>query len=227
MCRAFLLSILISMLFFSCEKNNSCNFEGFYEFKVPISLAVLSDTVHLGDTIILQANFSDQVYETKTNREYLLKDFKFYPATSIFRIDTDPPNDDDLYSVIDDDFEIILDSVKYDYQIFRYSDGSSALIGQYKYQNGRYNLIVKVIPLRTGLYTLRHINRVGSYDERQNFKDKCSDKFSEAHTVLNNDENTNIEFLHDSPRDYWNSWVLEKPGDRYYQAGGYTFYVVE
>ena len=227
MIEVLMFSLIASVAACSCEKGWGCDVEGGYQFEIPATLSPALDTFYIGDTISLKVDFGSQVWDTKTNQRYSLENFNFYPATSVFRIDTMPPDGDDLYSVIQRDFEVILDSTLYDYNAFQYSDGSVAFIGQYTYSSGRYMLNFKLRAKKKGLYTLRHLNRAGIYDDMQQFDGKCKDVKLYTHTVLNNDENTNIEFLHDSPRDYWNSWVLEKPGDRYYQAGNYTFYVLE
>ena len=63
--------------------------------------------------------------------------------------------------------------------------------------------------------------------QNQSFDGKCSGKDIEGISNLNNGADNNIELLLDSPDPNFNSWILEKPYQRFHKFGGYCFYVVE
>jgi hypothetical protein len=220
----FIPSLLLSMLFIfsSCVKKK-CRIDGAYNFEIPVTLSPAKDTFNIGDTITIISTFPDEVYERKTDRTYKLIDFKFFPETSINKIDTVGQIDD--FS----EFDAIV-TPTYNYSFFNYSDGGTTLVGEYNYSNNQYNLEYKIIPKIKGLYFLRHASSIVVLGDMQDFDGKCSRIDVHVKMTMNNNNNNNsnnIHMLNDSPDSHFNDCILQKPQQRFHDGGGYCFYVKE
>lgn len=212
--------LMFSVFLNSCIKEKCQIAGGYYEFEIPATLTPAKDTFHIGDTITFISSFSDELYERITNNIYKLESIRFYPETSIHRIDTIGKIDD--FS----EFEIIIDSI-YDYNFFSYSSGAITLVGDFFYNANMYKLDFKIIPKIPGLFFFRHGLGIGSYGENQDFDGKCSNVKIDGAVKLNDGFDNNIEMLNDSPDSHYNEWILAKPQERFYKFGGYCFYVKE
>lgn len=209
---------IISMLMNSCVKKECMIAGGYYQFEIPVSLTPAKDTFHIGDTISIESNFSDLVYERMTDKKYKLENFNFYPETSIYRLDT---------NVIVDDFsgfEVVVPS-HYDYSFYDYSSGVRALTGKYNYVDGFYDLAYKLIPQKTGLYFFRHFSFI-SLGENQEFEGKCSEVADDVFVLLNQGDDNNVDYLLEGADDFYGNFWRKKE-DKFFKAGGYCFYVVE
>ena len=168
------------------------------------------------------------MFERKTQQSYDLKNFKFYPITDVYKIDTTasrwgPGTSNNALN----DFKTLIPP-KFDYTIFQYNDGATSLTGEFSYEQRSYTLSFKLIPTRPGLYSLRHSSQLVSLkaNEVQDFPGRCSDKHVEGYTVLNNNSDNSRDLLLDSPDTLWSKIAYSNPID-YEKFGGYTFYVVE
>ena len=219
--------LLASVVACSCEKDRDCDFDGAYQFEIPATLSPTLDTFQVGDTIRIQNNFSDQVYDKQTNQTYSLENFKFYPGTDIIRLDSVFRWGEGTVNYALDDFKVLIPT-EYDYQVFTFSDGAQVLTGQFNYSEGRYKLDVSLIPQKKGLFVLLHNSSLGARDQedRQDFTGRCSDSRLEAHVKLNSNSTNNINFLQNSIDPFWKSIPETKPND-YYHSGGYAFYVID
>ncbi len=117
----------------SCIKKDCQIAGGQYEFEIPATFSPARDTFYVGDTITVTSAFSSEVYERETDTWYKLENFRFFPETSIHKIDTIGKIDD--FS----EFDVILSS-QYNYQFINYSDGGQTLSGEYNYLNNNYDL---------------------------------------------------------------------------------------
>ncbi len=214
-------SILVFFILgiFSCSscRDKECDFPAAYEFVIPATLYPAQDTFNIGDTITVTSNFSDMVYDQKTKKKYHLVDFRFYPVTTIYKLDTS------IISYNLTDFDIVVDTA-YKYNYLNLSDGNKQVVGQYRYSTTRYSLEYKIIPKRKGLFFHRFGVDVG-IDQFQDFEGKCRNKGSSATVKLNEGEDNNVDFLlesgnEDYPRLYW-----DKKEERFYKHGGYCFYI--
>jgi hypothetical protein len=216
----FIPLLLLSILFSSCVKKKCRIDGGFYNFEIPVTLSPAKDTFNIGDTITIISTFTDEVYERKTDRTYILDNFKFFPETSVQKIDTIGKIDD--FS----QFDVIV-SQNYNYKFFNYSDGSTTLVGKYNYKNNTYELEYKIITKKKGLYLFKHASTLFPSGENQDFDGKCSRLRSEGFVNINNGSDNNIHMLSDSPDPHFNDWILQKPQQRFHDGGGYAFYVKE
>ena len=85
--KKYLIFFIITICFSSCIQNEECNIVDGYQFVIPATLSPSVDSFKIGDTISISSIFPDLVYERKTDQNYLLNDFKFFPATAISKID--------------------------------------------------------------------------------------------------------------------------------------------
>ena len=218
--KKYLIFFIIIICFSSCIQNEECNIVDGYQFVIPATLSPSVDSFKIGDTISISSIFPDLVYERKTDQNYLLNDFKFFPATAISKID-ETISIDALKA-----FELIIDD-SIDYGLTTFSDGLELLTGEYLYTNNTYSLEFKIIPTQPGLYFLEQAVSM-RLSPNQSFDNKCSNVQLDGGEVnLNGEDDNNIDFLSRSPDEHYNYWVLLKPEERFYQFGGYVFYVVE
>lgn len=215
----FLAFTAIVLLSSSCLRKECRDIPGGYEFEIPVTLAPAKDTFRIGDTISISSIFDDMVFERKTQQEYLLEDWNFFPITDIHKIDTAPYQNGMPF------FDVIVSDTM-DYEQFMFSDGWSSLTGTYSYDSNIYNLFYKVVPRNSGLYCIYQAS-AQSVDDNQGFPGKCSGISSRTAVVLNNNTDNNIEFLSESPDTFISEWIPSRPMDRFYNSGGYCFYVVE
>ena len=210
---------LVSLLsFLGCRKE--CQFDGSYAFVIPAQVNINKDTIQIGDTLTWTSSFTKEVYEQNSDQTYNLKDFKFYPYSSIIKIGL--PNQKESF----EDFEVLLDS-NYDFNFFTYSDGAKVLVGQYNYSNDQYDLAYKLIPKAEGLYLFCHGSEIYGLGEDQDFDGKCKKKSSDVYVSLNEGVDNNVNLLRDSPDPHYNDWILIDPQARFHNYGCYCFYVKE
>lgn len=57
----------------------------------------------------------------------------------------------------------------------------------------------------------------------QDFLGKCDYTEMDARVTLNDNADNNIDYLRLSPDKQYNTWILEKPDERFYKFGGYVF----
>lgn len=213
--------IIGSLVVFSCKKNKECGFDGPYEFQLPVSFTPAVDTLHIGDTIFIESRFSNMVFERKTQKSYKLEAFSFYPQSDVRKVDRNPAEPGLEY------FEFIIDT-SYNYEVFQYGDGTSDIIGQYKYEKNKYELEYQLVCRVSGLYYFNHNTfLVNGPGEEQDFPGKCKGKLVHSYSTTNNAENNNMDLLRNSPDLLYNQKIFEKPQERFHDNGGYVFYVVE
>ncbi len=215
LCFLFLVSGLSS-----CWLFDDCNTPGTVDFLIPATLTPAQDTFRIGDTIHIVSSFGDAVFETKTERRYLLENWYFLPLTSVIRIDTNPALSYDGLL----DFRVLLNP-EHNYGFDRLS-GITALSGEYSYHDQRYYLDFALIPQKAGLYMFSHGSGLDDRIHRQNFPGKCRGTLSSVHTQLNNGADNNIHLLAQSPDPRFKE-MLSSSDKRFHRSGGYCFVVVE
>ncbi|MBK8474665.1 MAG: hypothetical protein IPL33_22180 [Sphingobacteriales bacterium] len=209
--------IIFSIFCLFLQACEDCLFPGGYVFDIPATLSPAKDTFNIGDTITISSIFSDQVYDKSTEQHYKLENFKFYPETFIYKIDT-------IRTVNNlSEFDFIIDP-KYNYYIFSYSTGDRSLIGQYNYANNTYSLEYQIIPKVKGLYGLNHSSSIIGLGESQDFEGRCRGIISDVDVTLNEGADNNVNFLLESPDEIQRK-IWEKRDKQFHRFGGYCFYV--
>lgn len=208
----------LSLILSACIKEKCRLVGGTYEFEVPATLTPSQDTFRVGDTITITSSFSDMVYERKTDTWYKLENFKFFPGTELKRIDVTPVEEGLL------SFEILIDT-SIGYHVTVFSEGTIALIGEYKYHQNEYSLKFQLIAKEPGLFYMEQ-SIFPLLAKNQNFEGKCSNLENDGVVKMNNGANNNIEMLLSSPDPHFNTWIPEDPESRFHRFGGYCFRVV-
>ncbi len=214
----YLMLFIFFVNFLSC-KDEECQIVGEYEFVLPAILTPAKDTFRVGDTITILSQFSDSIYERKTDQLYLVEDFKWYPEVFIYPIDTMGQYSDLSF------FDFVI-TPEYDFDLFRYIDGSTSLYGQYRYNNHEYQLEYKIIPVQPGLFYLSHGSSIYGLGEDQDFEGRCSNTNVGAVVEMNGRGDNNGDLFLSSPDEiYHEFWQMKR--DKFYDFGGYCFYVKE
>ena len=219
----FPFSIIIALVLFcsSCIKKE-CRLAGFPEFELPVTLSPALDTFKIGDTMSISSVFEDVVYERASGQWYRLENIIFFPQTAVTRLDT--------LDVLDSfsEFDIIIPD-QYDYYLFQYpSSGRKALIGEYNYENNTYSLEYQLVPKKKGLYYFVQGSSISILGEGQEFEGQCCKiNTIDAYCEMNSGGDNNVDFLLQSPNSHYNTWIPQKPEERFHKFGGYCFYVTE
>ena len=211
----FILSLSFLTVFNSCNKECQIT-DGTYEFHISSTLYPALDTFNIGDTITIISEFNDQIYEAKTDMKYDLSNLALPSNFKIWKISNSPTS----YAAILN-FNILNDSSNDFYYDYYQALNAYSLKGKYDYTQSTYSLTYKIIPEDTGLFMCAH----GPLSTGITFPGKCDDMESYFHVVLNNGNDNNISMLSQSPDEHFNTWILEKPYDRFHSGGGYAFYV--
>lgn len=127
---------------------------------------------------------------------------------------------------IKQDFNFIYNA-EYDYDYLYYSDGGNDLYGEYNYVNDSFDLEIRLVPCKAGLYRMNQSCDLwfGVYEEHEA---KCGDGDEyETFTNMNEGRDNNFHLLYESPESHFNTWIPQKPDPRFHNAGGYCFRVVE
>lgn len=214
--------LIIFLNLASCGKKE-CDLAGGYEFVITAELSPKQDTFRVGDTLELISVFDDIVPEQNTEQSYRLRDFDFYPTTSIRRID--------LYPTISgmENFTAVIDSSKYNYERRSFASGDVMLTGEYRYENRKYDLRFFLIPNKTGLYHFSQNSLLyQGLGGDQDFEGKCrNESIREILVYLNEGDDNNIDLLRHGADTAFNNRVLNDPQEKFYDEGAYVFYVVE
>lgn len=215
----------LSCVFSSCNKvPDECKFEGPHLLELPVTIKASSVTYSVGDSIYINSSFTANLYDRKTIQDYEAKSFRFSPLT--YGYDLLDSNLNTSHH-LDEYFDLVIDK-KYEYGLFKFSDGNTVLKGEYLWENNRYNIEYVLVPKKPGLFMIKHGSALLKTDHDQKFEGQCPSKGIEFATVVNGDtSNNNIHLLLESPNEHWNTWELQKPQERFHNQGGYAFRVVE
>jgi hypothetical protein len=215
-----ILCIVVSLFLEACIRKECRDIPGGYQFEIPVELRPALDTFKIGDTITIRSSFSNQVYEVNTARTYELDNFQFDPYIGAVRLDT--VNADEGATRF---FSIGKSNVNLEFT--EYSTGTSVYNGEYAYDDESYKLELQIIPEQEGLFILFFNARM--LDDRQSFPGKCAslNAYRSIMRINDNATNNNMNLLSESPDPHYNEWILQRPQERFFDAGGYCFYVVE
>ena len=213
---AFILLILVSFFTVACEKKCHNNPHINYDFETPATLFPAKDTFHIGDTLYLSSNFSDEVKERNTGNTFKLENFYFYPIVGIYKIDLPLA---DLTS-INTAFDVIVDTAA------NFAYESEAIGFEYLYEGGNYHFSARIIPKAAGTFFLE-IGASLHIDRYQSFPERCPEKGLDSHTVMNRGSDTNLYLLSTSPDPHYNTWIIADIEKRAKKFGAYCFVVTE
>ncbi len=178
-----------------------------------------AETYKVGDTITLQAIYSNMIYELKTKKYYDMKDLNIEAIFTIYNIDTS-------YNVIHhgvNEFVNIIPNNIYNYYIQNFSSGSSSLFSNIIFKNNTFTHKLKIVLKKKGLFKI--VYGPFTIENRQYFEGKCKGYFN-LNTRLNKGKDNNIDLLKESPNEHFNTWVFINPEERFYR-GGFAYRVVK
>lgn len=138
-------------IFGSCHKYIPNEYIDF-RFEIPLSITPIRDTINIGDTLTLQADFSDSVKEVHSGKLYELKGFDFQTRIAFLKMgDTSltlafQPGNAETYKII---------------PLTGAITGLSQTFGSVMFDssNSRYKLKVKLIPNQKGVSSISFYSR--------------------------------------------------------------------
>ncbi|HNC65276.1 MAG TPA: hypothetical protein PKG70_12625 [Chitinophagales bacterium] len=147
-------AILISC---SCGKDNIIRYETRLNFLYPVSITPNSDTINVGDTLWIDVNLPDSIYDNTNNRKFYLPSFDFQSYMSVRKL---------VDKTIDyGDQQYAASKFNTFNQVGNISIGGAFAIDYLPvYQNNHYVFKGAIIPKDTGVYCLVFTNL--SYEQR-------------------------------------------------------------
>jgi len=211
-----LLIVLLVVFSISCEKADECP----TDFIVYGSVTPYMETYKIGDTITLSAKFESMVYDQNTKQKYNLTGINLESELYIYKIDT--INDGSIYGLL-----LYVDTIYssiYNSYIQYFSDGGSMYFSDILFNNNYYQHSMKIILKKKGIYVLTYGPFV--LESNYSFNGKCKGISFDLSPRLNKDLDNNINLLKESPDKHFNTWILQKPQNRFYK-GRFAYRVVE
>ncbi len=204
--------------------NTSCKKE---DKKCPTDFVVYgtvlpyAETYNVGDTLTLEAKYTNMIYERNTQQYYDMKGLNIEAILYIYKIDTLFNND---YKVGVLEYVEIVKNNNFNYYIQYFSDGGSELFSNILFNNDNFYHQIKIILRKKGLYMLTY----GPSTPQNNFdfEGKCNGSDFDLYTRLNKGLDNNIDLLKLSPDKHFNNWTLLKPDERFYR-NRFAYRVIE
>ena len=205
--------IILSIIAFSssCRKQTSNNCPT--EFRPNGNVKPYDSSYSIGDTLSLYSHYHYLVYEESTNSYYdLSKVDNIKSALMIYNMDTVCDNLDASLS----DFIEIISNDKYNYTLQTFSTGNESLYSNIILDSDTFRNEIKIVFKKKGLFML--VYGLNSIENSSDFEGKCNRYDFNVFTKLNNGYDNNINLLEQSPDEYFNNWILKKPGERFYRG---------
>ena len=214
------ISLVTLLIFSSCRKPEACP----EEFKLPSAWLYPYDSVyHIGDTINISSKFSKFVYEKNTESTYNMENIIWTAGLGAFRIDTGTVEDASNTNT-KEYFEIVNCTDPNSYW-FTYSGGATSLELTYKLENDSFNVAFSMIPKRKGILLIAFGG--GVYESNQEFDGKCKNVTFSGGTPFNEGKDNNIYLLKKSPIEHYNTWILQKPEERFYEHRYFALRIID
>jgi hypothetical protein len=204
--------------------NTSCKKE---DKKCPTDFVVYgkvlpyAETYKVGDTLTLEAKYSNMIYERNTEQYYDMKGLDIKSILYILKIDT--AYDNNYVSGVLEYVEIVNNN-SFNYSIQYFSDGGSELFSNILFDGSYFFHQIKIILSKKGDYMITY--GPSTVDNNFEFDGKCNNRTFDLNTRLNQEKNNNINLLELSPDKHFNTWVLQKPEERFYN-GRFAYRVIE
>ena len=139
----------------SCGKEKDKYIEVPFEFVIPISFSPSTDTVSVGQTLNLQASFSDSLYDYISQKKYYLPSFNFKTVAVIKKLTNNSIQFPEQTGAVSN---------------FTYASNQGSITNfngsfadvNFKYEGNIYQINFNLVPLQTGVYALRFYHSTGS-----------------------------------------------------------------
>jgi hypothetical protein len=141
----------------ACDKDPKIE-RVYFKFEMPFAITPGNDTVRLGDTIMMEANFSDTLLDVLRQEKFDLDCFPFQIFMVVCEL-VDPAKNFSFQKAAINAFDFNFESG------YGGVDGSESATINLKCQNGRYTFRMKFVPIRRGVFTFALIDRSSSFVE--------------------------------------------------------------
>lgn len=204
--------VIISVVFFNCTQctpdNDECGNTAL-EFDLPLQVFGNKDTLNVDDTLTLALKIPDVLTERNRGFEYELIDYNFKLVNYVVKIDsmsTTSESARDFYWVVNKG-------------LTQYVSGAFLVLPEYS--NHVYEYEAKVIPKAKGLYVFGMNSDYSGGIPLEKVNGPCSNRAVEIFVKLEDDSNSNFEFLKLSPDPIQNN--IDKK--RFQEFAGFCFFV--
>ncbi len=226
--RHLIISICFILVFLSYSCGKECrDAPSMYEFVIPASVIPSTDTLHVGDTLYITIDTPTSVYERNTQEEYQVADWQLYTYTKMRRMDVIPEEYGSEINNILEFTDPLLDPLLCQCYPNTFSGGTSGIIGDLGIVGDRFRYEIALILKKEGVY---QIDQVANIDWDSNFPlidGMCEGRAAEFVMDINNGHHSNAYLLHESPSEYFNTWVVSKIEERFYDQGGFCIVVLD
>ena len=142
------------LLCMACKKDPQIE-RVFFEFEMPFTITPGTDTVRVGDTLRMEANFSDTLYDHISNRKYYVPNFPFRSNIASIRKLSDPAR-----QIIDQPAAVTSFTLStYNSQFIDASNSAISFVISPKLNS--YYFSIDLIPRQKGVYAIWLFNGFG------------------------------------------------------------------
>ena len=151
----FLFAVALSSCGSSCNKDKDKWEEVEFEFAIPLNITPGMDTVNVGQELTLTADFSDSLFDVRSQKKYYLPNFNFKTVALIRKLINQNLSITDQEGAVSK-FQITNITGQFSNLSSTFADVS------YLYLGNNYKLNVKFRPQSTGVYSLRFYHDPGT-----------------------------------------------------------------
>ena len=139
----------------SCKKDKDKYEEVEFEFAIPVNITPGADTVNLGQELSLTADFSDSLFDVLSQKEYILPNFNFKTVAVVQKLTN--PNLDVTEQ------QGAISKFLFTNNLGSLSNFSSTFADvNYKYENRKYSLEIKLKTKEKGVYIVSLYHSTGT-----------------------------------------------------------------
>ncbi len=139
----------------SCNKDKDKWEEVEFEFAIPVSITPGSDTINVGQELSLTADFSDSLFDVRSQKKYYLPNFNLKTVAVIKKLSNNNIQFPEQSGSVSN-FTFINTIGSFNNLSTSFADVN------YTYQGNRYTISVKLKPLEAGVYGLRFYHSTGT-----------------------------------------------------------------
>lgn len=179
--------LIIAVLFLpGCDHKYDCSSGGLY-FNLPLDVFGLKDTLNIGDTLRVRLNIPDKLVERNLGVEYDFIDYNFKLITYIGKIDTLPTTAGTISAFN-----------------WTTTQGESVYVGGVflvlpTYTDHVYQYEALIVPKVKGLYVFGMNSDASRLSPLEKVSGPCSGNVVRVYARVENETNTNYEFMKLSP----------------------------
>ena len=151
----YLLLVTLTSCGSSCNKEKDRWEEVEFEFAIPVSITPGSDTINVGQELSVTADFSDSLFDIRSQKKYYLPNFNLKTVAVIKILSNNNIQFPEQSGSVS--------NFTYINKIGSFNNLSNSFADvTYNYQGNRYTISVKIKPLQPGVYGLRFYYSTGT-----------------------------------------------------------------